>query len=215
MSGGGNMNLILIGGGSGSGKTILASHLKEYLIREGCRVLNLPMDSYYYDLRHIPPAEAAERNFDVPEAFDIACLEADYRALEQGGAIQRRIYDYRTHTVHFGETLRGPYDWVIVEGLFALNIRMLYERALLKLYIRADDHVRMSRRAERDISERDLENADISNEILARVMEMHEKHVEPVAARAEFIIENNADSPDEMFALAEKYLVGKVELVLR
>lgn len=54
-------SIIGIAGASGSGKTTLAAELAREL--DG---IHFPLDNYYLDLSHLPPADRAKENFDDP-----------------------------------------------------------------------------------------------------------------------------------------------------
>jgi hypothetical protein len=84
--------VIGIAGASGSGKTTLAAELAREL--DG---IHFPLDNYYFDLSHLPPAERAKENFDDPALIESSLLAAHVSALTRGESIERPLYDFSHH----------------------------------------------------------------------------------------------------------------------
>jgi uridine kinase len=136
-----------IAGCSGSGKTTLAVELARTL-----NGIHFPLDHYYVDLAHMPPAERAKQNFDDPALIESPLLVSHVAALVRGEAIERPLYDFSTHTrvLDRTETIR-PEAFLIVEGLFTLIYQDLLPLYQLKIYMEAPDEVCFERRLRRDI----------------------------------------------------------------
>ena len=64
-----NVRLILIGGGTCSGKTTIAKAIGVRL--NDLKTVIVAQDNYYKDLSHLPPAMRHKVNFDHPEAIDV------------------------------------------------------------------------------------------------------------------------------------------------
>ena len=142
--------VIGIAGASGSGKTTLASELAREL--DG---IHFPLDNYYFDLSHLPPADRAKENFDDPALIESSLLAAHVAALARGETIERPLYDFshhiripdRTETMHAGA-------FVLVEGLFALYYPELLSLYQLRVFLDTPDDVCFDRRMRRDTIER-------------------------------------------------------------
>ena len=80
-----NMPGILVGiaGGSGSGKSVVASTLLEELGYDQSAIVQ--QDAYYRELSHLSPSDREKRNFDHPDAIDVPLLTAQVQALMAGG----------------------------------------------------------------------------------------------------------------------------------
>ena len=85
--------IIGIAGPSCSGKTTLAQFLTSAL-----GGLVVALDSYYLDLSGIPIEERDRRNFDAPEALDLDLMIPQLTELAGGGAIDKPVYRFATHT---------------------------------------------------------------------------------------------------------------------
>lgn len=179
--------LIGIGGPSCSGKTLLAARLADFLSPSKPVVLSL--DSYYWDLSHLPLRERALSNFDSPDALDWPLFTAHVELLAQGRPIEKPVYDFATHT-------RPPQQWervppapvVIVEGLFALyneHVRAYYD---LKVFVEASDATCLARRLVRDVRERGRAVESVHAQYDASVRVMAERFVLPTRAYADLIV---------------------------
>ena len=85
--------LIAICGGSCSGKTTLAAHLKT-LLKDECLILS--QDDYYFDITEVP-FEGRLPNFDHPNAMNFERLCEDMKGLKRGQPISPPKYDFTTH----------------------------------------------------------------------------------------------------------------------
>jgi uridine kinase len=183
--------LIGIAGGTGSGKTTLASHLLRSFANEGACLLE--QDSYYRDRSYLSPAERAGLNYDEPAAIEHDLLLEHLQALLSGKSIEKPIYSFKTHT-RTGETQTVPPARVILlEGLFALWDPRARERMDLKIYVDAAVDLRCLRRARRDVCERGRTIESFIDQYLLTVRAMHREHIEPTKAYADLVLENNGN----------------------
>jgi uridine kinase len=180
-----------IAGFSGSGKTTLA--------RELARAFNgihFPLDNYYLDLSHMPPAERAHQNFDDPALIESALLTAHVAALARGEAIERPLYDFPTHTriLNRTETIH-PTPLLIVEGLFALVYPDLLPLYHLRIYVETKEDLCFERRLRRDIVERGRTEESVRHQYAATVHPAALAWVRPSAAHADLKLDG-AESLD-------------------
>ncbi len=135
---------------SGSGKTTLASELARTLPG-----VHFPLDSYYRDLSHLPPAERARQNLDDPAAIEKLLLAEQIAALAAGRRIERPLYDFAAHCRIPGRTETvEPGAFLIVEGIFALYYPELLPLYHLRIYVDTPDEICFERRLRRDIEQR-------------------------------------------------------------
>lgn len=175
---------ILLGGGTGSGKTLWASGLAERV--PGLFVLG--MDRYYRDLAHLPPDARGQRNFDAPDSFDLERLVEDVAALRAGRPVWLPIYDYRRH-LRAPETEHAPPgEFLLVEGILALAVPELLALGDLKLFMAVPEEVAYRRRRQRDLEERGRSPESVEAQYRASVRPMHEAHVWPSAQNADLLI---------------------------
>lgn len=170
-----------IAGCSGSGKTTLAAELARTL--DG---IHFPLDHYYLDLSHMPPAERAQQNFDDPALIESPLLVAQVAALARSEAIERPLYDFSTHTRIPGRTETvQPGAFLIVEGLFALWYPDLLPLYQLKVYIETPDDRCFERRLRRDVTQRGRTQESVRRQYEATVRPSSITWVQPSALNAD------------------------------
>lgn len=174
-----------IAGCSGSGKTTLAAELAREL--DGT---HFPIDHYYRDLAHLQLAERFKQNFDDPELIEHTLLAAHVAALAKGGAIERPLYDFATHTRVPGKTEQiAAGALLIVEGLFALHYADLLPLYHLRVYIDTPDALCFERRLKRDIEQRGRTAESVRLQYEATVRPAGIAFVRPSAARADLNVD--------------------------
>lgn len=182
------MQPIVIGvaGGTGSGKTTVASRILDRVGAE--HITYIAHDSYYRDLSHLPERLRAQVNFDHPDSLETELLIEHLKKLRAGEPVEIPIYDFTTHT-RTDKTRRveaGPV--VIVEGILVFVESDLRELFDVKIYIDTDADVRFIRRLRRDIEERDRSVESVCEQYLSTVRPMHLEFVEPSKRYADVII---------------------------
>ena len=173
--------VIAIAGGSGSGKSWLATHLQEKL---GRRATLLAQDWYYRDRTGVDPAAARKLNFDHPRAIEQKLFLQHLETLRRGQPVARPLYNYATH-IRSAETQPVPAaPVVIVEGLFLLHDARLAERFDDSIFVDVPADVRLARRIRRDAAQRAIDLGETLRLYETFVRPMHERFIQPSAARA-------------------------------
>jgi uridine kinase len=178
--------LIGIAGPSCSGKTKLARHLSRLL-----SAVILPLDCYYFDLSHLPLAERARCNFDIPEALDHKLLLAHIAGLSQGREIPRPIYDFAVHSRTGRVETVKPGRFVLVEGLFALHWEEARKVFGTKVFVDLDDKLCLERRVARDVRERGRTPDSVLQQFSETVRPMAEAYIRPTQGFADVVIRGN------------------------
>jgi uridine kinase len=190
--------VIGMAGGSCSGKTVLAGGVAAGL--EGEEATIIQIDSYYFDLAHLPEDERAGQNFDLPGAVDFELLAEHLRLLLSGEGVLVPAYDFSTHTRApdgSGTPYRlggsdGGSPIVIVEGLHALyreDIRALMD---LRVFVECNLDTCLARRIERDTRERGRTPQGVLEQWERTVVPMYRKFVEPVKECADLVVDGAA-----------------------
>ncbi len=186
--------VIGIAGGTGSGKSFLASRLAESLPGQ-CAVLS--HDWYYQDCPPAPAAVRRERNFDRPDALETALLCKHLRELAAGRAIAAPRYNYRTHR-RFARTIGlAPAPVIIVEGLFVLADAPLRRLCDLKVFVDTPADLRLARRVMRTLDEKRLTAREELRLYLTFARAGHARWIEPSRRHADIVWDQHglADSP--------------------
>lgn len=173
-----------IAGGSGSGKSTIATALLEALPGLGM----VQHDAYYRDRSDLDLAARSRLNYDHPDSLETDLLIRHLDLLARGVAIDRPVYDFSIH-LRSQEAVRiQPANVVLVEGILVLADKDLRERLDLKIYVDTDPDLRLARRLERDINERDRTVDSVLDQYFATVRPMHLEFVEPSKRYADLII---------------------------
>jgi uridine kinase len=175
--------LIGIAGPSCAGKTELARHLSRLL-----SATILPLDCYYFDLSHLPRAERAHSNFDVPEALDHQLFLTHLTALSQGREAPRPIYDFATHARTGQVEVVQPGQFILVEGLFALYWEEARELFGTKIFVDLDNKSCLDRRVARDVRERGRTPESVVLQFSETVRPMAEKYIRPTQRFADLVV---------------------------
>src|SRR5438552_2871125 len=102
-------------GGTGSGKTTVATKLKQALPDDAAVIID--QDAYYKDRSGLPKRERDLLNFDHPDALDNDLLVKHLDDLKAGRAIDLPHYDFVTHSRRKQTRTVPPVPIVIVEGI--------------------------------------------------------------------------------------------------
>ena len=184
--------MIGIAGGTASGKTTVATRIAEALA--GHPVSFIDQDAYYRDLSHLSPAERREVNFDHPDAFDVDLLVSHLESLERGVGIRKPIYSFVEHTRTLRTVSVEPAPVVVLEGILVLALERIREHLDLRIYVDADDDVRIARRIQRDVTERGRDLTGVLEQYFDTVRPMHWSFVEPSKRYADVIIPHGGHS---------------------
>jgi uridine kinase len=181
-----------IAGGTGSGKTTVASHVAGAL--PAGSVVLLEHDWYYRDRSALPREERERINYDHPDAIETELLVEQLADLRAGRAVDIPQYDFRQH-VRSPETRRvQPGPVVIVEGILVLADERLRAQMDLKVFVDTDADIRLMRRLERDIEQRGRTFAQVREQYNATVRPMHLAFVEPSKRFADLVIPEGGDN---------------------
>lgn len=168
--------LVGIVGGSGSGKTTLANALFKTL---GGRVLVIEQDSYYACCGHLTMAKRTERNFDHPDAVELALLREHLKELKAGNVVERPFYNFSTHSRLDKTEPLEPTPLIIVEGLFLFVEPELRELFDLRVFVEADADIRLLRRIRRDVAERGRSVESVLEQYVETVKPMYDEFIAP------------------------------------
>ena len=199
--------VIGIAGGSGSGKTTVASSL---LKRVGANhIAFLPHDAYYRDLSELNQTQRSQINFDHPDSLESDLMAKHILQLKNWEPVELPVYDFtrdkRTdRTVHV-----EPRPVVLVEGILIFyepELRKLFD---VKIFVDTDADIRFIRRLQRDIIERGRTTESVVQQYLNSVRPSHMEFVEPSKRYADVIIPEGG-----MNTVALDMVTARVEALL-
>ena len=181
--------LIVIAGGSASGKTTVVNKIINELNSKNVTVIK--HDDYYKDLSHLPIEERAKVNFDHPHSLDSDLFVSQLKTLLDGKSIEKPTYDFVCHNrSKITETI-NPTKVIVTEGILVLEDERVRDLADIKIFVESDDDIRFIRRLVRDTKERGRSIESVINQYLNTVKPMYNAFVKPTKRYADIIIPND------------------------
>lgn len=185
---------IAITGGSGAGKTTIARALARQM---GAGAVVIAEDDYYRCASTIPNFDAATHNFDAPSAKEHVLLREHLELAKSGVAFDKPIYDLVTHRRKPEVERIVHADTIIVEGILLLAAPELVPMFDLKVFVNADESVRLARRMIRDVEQRGRTPRSVMSQFFMTVRPMHETYIEPQRNHADIILQCPYDAGPE------------------
>lgn len=176
--------VVLVAGGSASGKTDYVSKRLQKAFGEDA--IRISCDDYYKGTDFI---NANNLNFDHPNAVDLESLAQHLASLKSGSNISKPVYSFKTSSTSGYEEVK-PAKVIIVEGLFALNEKIL-AMGDFKVFVDVDIHGAIIRRMMRDIHRSSWTLMENMRAVMNTAIPMYREHVEPTRKNADIVIENN------------------------
>ena len=181
--------LIVIAGGSASGKTTVVNKIINELNSKNVTVIK--HDDYYKDLSHLPIEERAKVNFDHPNSLDSNLFVSQLKALLDGKSIEKPTYDFVCHNRSKVTETINPTKVIVTEGILVLEDERVRDLADIKIFVESDDDIRFIRRLVRDTKERGRSIDSVINQYLNTVKPMYYAFVKPTKRYADIIIPND------------------------
>lgn len=181
--------IILIAGGSASGKTYVANSVLNTLKSED--IIRLTIDDFYKDNSHLPLEERRKINFDHPKSIDFKLLYEVLSSLKEGKEVDIPTYDFTIHCRSNVTKHIIPRKIIIVEGIFALVNKRIRELSDLNIFINASSENRFLRRLKRDQEERGRTFDYVVNQYVNVVAPAYEEIIAPTKMFADLIISND------------------------
>ena len=178
--------VIGVAGGSCSGKTSVSNLIYKNISDKSLMIMH--EDSYYRDLSNESMAKREKTNYDHPDAFDNNLLYQQLSQLIHRHAVNEPIYDYVKHSRSRRTRHQEPKDVIILEGILTLYDPQIRNLMDIKVYVDADDDIRLIRRLKRDMRERGRSLDSIIKQYLATVRPMFHQFIEPTKRYADVII---------------------------
>ncbi len=184
-----NNKIVLIAGGSASGKTYVVNEVLKRLGTEN--ITHISMDDYYKDLTNLTMEERKKVNFDHPKSIDWKLFREQIEELKNGQEIKKPIYDFTVHNRSDKYEIIKPKKIIIIEGIMALVDSKVRNYADIKVFINCIRERRFLRRLIRDHEERARDYDNIIEQYFSTVQPMFEEVIQPSKNYADLILENS------------------------
>ncbi|MEP6646669.1 MAG: uridine kinase [Saprospiraceae bacterium] len=181
--------LIGITGGSGSGKTRIINELRDLFSEETLCIIS--QDEYYHPRDRQVWDDAGYQNFDLPEAINDQAFTKDIQQLIRGEAVRKEQYVFNNPNKEPTILVFKPAPIIIVEGLFVFYFPAIRELLDLKIFIDAEDVIKLKRRIIRDAGERNYPLEDVLHRYEFHVLPSYKSYIEPFKQQAHLVINNH------------------------
>jgi uridine kinase len=199
--------LLGIAGGTGSGKTTLATKIGEAL---GAGSTLISHDWYYLDRSGYTPEQRGAVNYDEPAALDNALLGQHLDELRLSRGVECPQYDFATHTRKEATISVPARHVIVVEGILLFAVPELRDRFDLRLFVDTDDDIRLLRRIRRDVVDRGRDLHSVEQQYYGSVRPMHLLHVAPSKQHAHLVVPEGGQN-----AQAIDVIVGRLRYLLQ
>lgn len=199
-----NSKLIVIAGGSGSGKTYFVNKVKSLL--DSSKLQVIPLDNYYLNLDNMTLDERGKQNFDHPGSLDFTLLIDNLQRLKSGSKTLIPEYDFTIHTRKKEMLEAEPKEIIILEGILTLTFEQIRNLVDLKLFIDTPDDIKFIRRLQRDIAERGRTVESVIDQYLTTVRPMYLKYILPTKEYADIIIDGTTYNPEFTKELIKEWI---------
>jgi uridine kinase len=181
--------LIGISGGSGSGKTTIIHELRKRFSEGSLCIIS--QDEYYHPRERQKWDAAGYQNFDLPESIDHESFARDIQKLIDGENVVKTQYTFNNPNAESKELVFKPAPVIIVEGLFVFYFDDISRHLDLKIFIDAEDIVKLKRRIIRDAGERNYPLEDVLHRYEHHVLPSFRNFIEPFKREAHMVINNH------------------------
>jgi uridine kinase len=182
--------LVGITGGSASGKTLFLKRLLECFSPE--EICLVSQDNYYRPRHEQPIDENGIQNFDMPQSINSEEYGRDVAQLKAGQMVSRKEYTFNNPNVEPATLTFVPAPIIVVEGIFVFHYPEVTRHLDLKVYIDAEEHIKLKRRIIRDRVERGYDLEDVLYRYEKHVAPTYTKFIEPFKNEADVIVPNNS-----------------------
>jgi uridine kinase len=186
-----NPYIIGITGGSASGKTLFLKSLMQSFQSDDVCIVS--QDDYYKTKEQQPIDDNGIENYDTLHSIDLELFIKDLKSLRSGIQISKEEYTFNNPSLKARTLLFKPSPIILVEGIFIFYHPEIMDMLDLKVYIDANEDVKIKRRITRDQTERGYDIEDVLYRYEYHVTPTYEKYIKPFKDKADLIIPNNED----------------------
>jgi uridine kinase len=201
--------IIGVTGGSGSGKTTLIKRLRQIFPETALCVIS---QDEYYKPRHEQWVDAnGYQHFDLPTSIDDKAFQKDIKKLLNGEIIEKQEYVFNNKDAAPILKYFRPAPIIIVEGLFVFHYPAIKKMFDLKLFVYAEENLKIIRRIRRDQVERGYPIEDVLYRYEHHIVPSYQQFIEPYLKEADLILNNNRNLEPSLQVLVG-YLNDKLKI---
>lgn len=195
--------LVGITGGSASGKTHFLKSLKEKFSPQ--QVCFISQDDYYKPLENQFKDKKGVVNFDLPEAIEMEKFYDDLVSLSKGETIKKMSYNFNNPDAACELMDFSPSPIIIIEGLFIFYHQGIFDMLNLKVFVDADDDIKLERRLKRDMEERGIPKEMVTYQWYNHVKPAFQQYLAPYKEKADVVIKNNVSCTNSLVMIENHF----------
>ena len=181
--------IIGISGGSGSGKTTFVRDLAQSFLLKSC-VSSARIIIISHGKNSRLDANN-EKNFDLPEYFKETEYHKDVLRLLNGEDVVLKEYTYNNPLAEPKLITYKAAPIVIIEGIFVFHFADVSSLIDYKIFIDADEHIKLIRRIQRDQIERNYPLEDVLYRYQHHAYPSYQKYILPYKENCDIVVDNN------------------------
>src|SRR5690606_1938358 len=151
----------------------------------------LSQDEYYRPREEQVWDNAGYQNFDLPQSIDHTVFSRDIAMLVDGREVVKEQYVFNNPNVEPVMLTFRPAPVLVIEGLFVFCFEEIRNLLDLKIFIDAEDVIKLKRRIIRDAGERNYPLEDVLHRYEHHVLPAYRAYIEPFRNAADIIINNH------------------------
>ncbi len=178
-----------IAGGSASGKTSFLNALFASF-NEG-EISIVSQDNYYRPADQQVRDQNGWLNFDLPDSLFREAFHRDLLLLKAGIPVRRQEYTFNNPSKPPGVIEVKPAPIIVTEGLFVFHYDEVWHMLDHKVYLHADEGIRLARRLDRDMRERGYPEHEIRYQWEHHVMPAYRTYLQPFKEKCDLVVNND------------------------
>ncbi len=177
--------IVLIAGGTASGKTTFARRVKEAFDGEA---MIIPLDDYFKGEAYVAAQNAKGKriNFDHPDYVDFDTAKSHLKEISSGNHVVKPVFNFKKGEPDGFEEIT-PQKVVILEGILSLKTE-LREHGHITIFVEASAGLRFKRRLERDLVRTRMTKEQIEKYFTEVTEPMYQEHALPTKDHASILI---------------------------
>ncbi len=200
--------IIGICGGSGSGKTLFISKLKERFSSNQLCVIS--QDEYYKEKQQQHIDANGVENFDLPSAIEHDKLKEDLSKLIRGETIQKLEYTFNNPAIQPKVLTFIPTPVIVVEGIFIFHYKEIFELLDFSVFIHTKKDLKLTRRIKRDADERGYPLDHVLYTQKNHVQPSYQEFIKPFRHESDIVLPNNERGFEKGLELIELLIKNKL-----
>lgn len=191
-------------GGSATGKTFFLHQLRAQFSEQEICIIS--QDDYYLAQEQQRKDPNGIINYDLPEAIDHEYFASDLRKVIQGESVYKKEYTFNKPNTEPRLLHYRPAPVIIVEGIFIYHYPKVAGQMDFKLFLESKEEIKVQRRLQRDLHDRNYDEAHVHYTQQHHVLPAYEKYIAPYRDDCDLVILNNERGCQNALTLLKEFI---------